>query len=103
MEKENNAADIVSRLDEDYIAAALADLANKLAEIDREATKDVLSTMVDRITLDPVSLDCCIHYQIGVDGRNNVASPRGFERWPVYIEYQRNTAKVAAKFGCAVS
>ena len=30
-----------------------------------------------------------------------MASPRGFDRWPVFIEYQRNTAKVAAKFGCA--
>jgi len=56
--------------------------AKKLDEIDRETTKDVLSTMIDRITLDPVSMECCIHYQIGVDGRNSVASPRGVDLIP---------------------
>jgi hypothetical protein len=41
--------------------------------------KDTLIHMVEKIVLDPESLDCKIYYRIPVEDRNKVASPRGFE------------------------
>jgi hypothetical protein len=44
-----------------------------------EPLKGLLHTAVERIDLDPTSLECRIHYRIGWEGRHKVASPRGFE------------------------
>ncbi len=47
--------------------------------MDRENLKDFLSTLIEQVTLDPVSHECQVNYRIGMDLRNKVASPRGFE------------------------
>ena len=41
--------------------------------------KALLQALVERITLDPETLDCQIHYQVSVPNRVSMASPRGFE------------------------
>jgi hypothetical protein len=58
----------------------------------REALKDFLACLTERIVLDPHSLDCQIHYRIGIEGRNKVASPRGnlFEK--IRLPFYRETA-----------
>lgn len=44
----------------------------------REALKDMLASLAEKIVLDPASLECEIQYRIGIQGRNKLASPRGF-------------------------
>ena len=60
------------------MAQFLAGVAANIEEMDREALKDFLSTLVERITLDPANHECQIHYRIGLDQRTKVASPRAF-------------------------
>jgi len=38
--------------------------------MDREAMKDFITTLAERITLDPASHECQINYRIGRDLRN---------------------------------
>ena len=33
----------------------------------REALKDMLASLAEKIVLDPANLDCQIHYRIGID------------------------------------
>ena len=47
--------------------------------MDREPLKEALTGLIDKVTLDPTTLDCQIHYQIGVGRGNKMASPRGVE------------------------
>ena len=44
-----------------------------------EALKDMLASLTEKIVLDATTLECQIHYRIGIEGRNRLASPRGFE------------------------
>ena len=46
---------------------------------DRESLKEWLRSIVERIVLDPERLTCRIYYGIPVQGRDRLASPRGFE------------------------
>jgi hypothetical protein len=47
-----------------------------LTLVRREALKDMLASPAENVVLDPATLDCQIHYRIGLDGRNKLASPR---------------------------
>ncbi len=47
--------------------------------MERENLKDFRSTLIDEVTLDPVSQECQVNYRISMDLRHKVASPRGFE------------------------
>ena len=67
------------RIDEDYVADRLVNVIADLTGENRETTKQVLRTMIDQIILDPVCMEYGIHYKIGVDSRNKMASPRGVE------------------------
>ena len=78
-EKEYMAASLLDHVTEAHVAQFLAGIAVNMEEMDREALKDFLSTLVERVTLDPGSHECQIHYRIGLDMRNKVASPTGFE------------------------
>ena len=49
-----------------------------LSRLEGQDLKHAVREMVDRVELDPVSLECQIRYVIAAD-RLNVASPRGFE------------------------
>ncbi len=54
-------------------------IAENIDAMGREALKDFLSSLVDEVTLDPVSHECQVNYRISLDLRHRVASPRGFE------------------------
>ena len=64
---------------ESDVKAMLAAMAESLPDLDREALKDLLRGLVDRITLDLSKLSCCIHYKIKLSTGDFVASPGGFE------------------------
>ncbi len=65
------------------MARLLREVAEDLGQLDRESTKEMLSTLVDQIALDPRTLECQVHYRIGLSDRNKVASPRGHKAIPV--------------------
>ncbi len=79
LEKEYMAASLLDCITETHVQKFLVGIAENMDEMDREAMKDFITTLVERITLDPASHECQINYRIGLDLRNKVASPRGFE------------------------
>jgi len=48
-----------------------------------ESLKDTLASLADKVVLDPAALECWIHYRIGIERRNRVASSRGRDSIPV--------------------
>ncbi|MBL1259963.1 MAG: hypothetical protein COB33_005465 [Thiotrichaceae bacterium] len=60
-------------------------LEERLKQGNAEAMKDTLINMVEKIVLDPESLDCKIYYRIPVEDRNNMASPRGCDLIPQFF------------------
>ena len=57
----------------------LRGVVEEMQSMEREALKDMLASLAEKVVLDPTSLECQIHYRIGIQGRNRLASPRGFE------------------------
>ncbi len=82
-EQEHTATAVFRNITENHIRKILRQLEERLNQGNSEAMKDTLIHMVEKIVLDPESLDCKIYYRIPVEGRNKVASPRGFE--PLYL------------------
>ena len=41
----------------------------EMQEMHREALTDMLASAAEKILLDPASLECQIHYRIGMEGR----------------------------------
>ena len=66
-------------INEEAIAPVLDDLAERLADADPARVKDFLPEIIERVALDPATLECRIHYRIAVQSRHKLASPRGFE------------------------
>lgn len=67
------------QIDGDGIKALLSGALEQLSNGDRENMKNGLFELMDRVELDPTTLDCCIHYNIRLSGGDKMASPRGFE------------------------
>jgi len=95
-QKRNALVSEIERREQEYSAAALLDhfteanvktflngIASDMEIMDREAKKDFLSLMIDRIVLDPVSHDAEVCYRFSADLRNKMASPRGDVSIPV--------------------
>ena len=83
LEKEYMAASLLDCITETHVQKFLVGIAENMDETDREAMKDFITPLVERITLDPASHECQINYRIGLDLRNKVASPRLRAEWPV--------------------
>ena len=54
-------------------------LADEMELYERHELKDFLSTILERIELDPDQATLQVCYRIPLRGGNSVASPRGFE------------------------
>ncbi len=54
-------------------------LAEDLQGKEKSQLKELIASLIDKITLDPLTLECCIHYHIATDDSLVMASPRGFE------------------------
>lgn len=72
----------MSQIRESDVKDMLAEIADNLSELERDALKDLLRGLIERITLDLSELAYCIHYKIKLLTEELVASPRGFE--PLY-------------------
>jgi DNA invertase Pin-like site-specific DNA recombinase len=79
LEQETAASMALAEVTEPQVKHMLAGVVEEMQAMRREALKDFLACLTERIVLDPVSLDCQIHYRIGIEGRNKLASPRGCE------------------------
>ncbi len=77
LEGQQNAADVLRAINEKDIRTLLTSLAEHLHEVDREALKEMIGGMVERVELCSTSLNARLHYNFAAG--DFVASPRGFE------------------------
>ena len=77
IEADQRSAAVLRAISEGEIRKLLAELADHLDHVDRSALKELIAGIMDRIELDPTSMECRIHYRI--QAGEFVASPRGFE------------------------
>lgn len=85
IEKEYMAASLLDCITETHVQKFLVGIAENMDEMDREAMKDFITTLVERITLDATSHECQINYRIGLNLRNKMVSPRGLARYITYL------------------
>ena len=76
-EEEDRQSTAATALTEANVAKMLATLADELQECDREAMKDFLTAVLERVDLEPEAMTCQLYYRISVPSRNRLASPRG--------------------------
>ena len=65
------------------VAGLLKNFSENLSSVPEERWKETIRPLVDKIVLDPETLDCCIHYRFAVDDRLCMASPRECDAIPV--------------------
>ncbi|HEX5077694.1 MAG TPA: recombinase family protein [Geminicoccaceae bacterium] len=75
-------ARVVSMVTEADVQAVLAGFVGSLAGLERPALKAQLRHLVERVTIDPATLKCCLYYAIPTGTGVSVASPRGAELNP---------------------
>ncbi len=79
IEQTANHSQVLREISEADVARMLIAMAESMQDLDPHVLKNILQGMVERITLDPETLICCIHYKIPVISRDLVASPTRFE------------------------
>ncbi|HNA86396.1 MAG: recombinase family protein [Rhodocyclaceae bacterium] len=77
IDEEAKAIQALQALTKADIRSALSSLMEELRQEDRDALKEALSAIVEKITLDSVTLACQITYRLATG--EIMASPRGFE------------------------
>jgi len=77
LEHENQGADAAATLTEANVSRMLSNLASELETSDREAMKDFLGKVLERVELDPNAMTYQLFYRISPTYRNKLASPRG--------------------------
>ncbi len=77
LEMNQEAAEVLRAIGEKDAKAILANLADNLALTDRDATKELLEGLLEKVELCPASLNARLHYHFAAG--DLVASPRGFE------------------------
>jgi len=76
-EAEERTAEALRTISAPDVRRILDGLAEHLESLDREAMKDFLAGLIERIELDEAAAQCRIHYRISTGDK--LASPRGFE------------------------
>jgi len=92
LEERDRAAVAAAAITADDVLRLLGTMAEDLHSYDREGLKNYLGAMLDRVELDPQTLDCQIHYRISLPMRNKLASPREADVIPLV---NSTTTKVA--------
>ena len=69
----------LKNLTEEQMHFIIDGLAEDLQGKEKSKLKELIASLVDKIILDPLTVECCIHYPIVVDDSLVMASPRGFE------------------------
>ena len=85
---EKAAALSVTRVSRDEVERILSTLADDLNTLPQSQWKQMLSAIIDRVELDPASLECRIAYRVSVSSKLTMASPRGRSG---YLTYYRDT------------
>lgn len=83
LEREQQAAAVLAQVTDKQVETALDALAKDFEVLPKERWKELIRSLVDRIELDPESLECRIHYRIAVEDRLCMASPRVGHSSPV--------------------
>jgi len=83
--QEYTSAALLENYTESHVTSFLSGMSENMEGMDREALKDLLSSIIDRITLDPVSHEAEASYRFAADLRNKMASPRGFDLIPQFF------------------
>ena len=79
LEKEDETAIALANVTEAQVKTMLGRLADDMRLYDRAELKDFLTSILDRVELDPHAATVQLCYRIPLHGGVSVASPRGFE------------------------
>ena len=77
LENEQRAAEVLRAIGEKDVKTLLASLADNLQAIDREALKEMIGGMLEKVELCPTTFQARLHYRFAAG--DLLASPRGFE------------------------
>ena len=83
LETEYSSNNSLKNLTEDQMCFIIDGLAEDIQGKEKSKLKELIGSLVDKITLDPLTLECCIHYHIAVDDSLSVASPGRNVSWAV--------------------
>ena len=83
LETEYSSNNSLKNLTEDQMCFIIEGLAEDIQGKEKSKLKELIGSLVDKITLDPLTLECCIHYHIVVDDSLSVASPGRNVSWAV--------------------
>ena len=78
-EKEDEAAQVLANVTEAQVRTMLSHLAEEMRLYDPASLKDFLTTILDRVELDPEEASLRLCYRIPLRSGNKLASPGGFE------------------------
>jgi len=84
-EKDDETAQALVNVTESQVRAMLRNLADEMRRYDPAELKDFLTSILDRVELDPVESTVRLCYRIPVRSGNSVASPRGFAAIPTIV------------------
>jgi len=85
LERDSQATLAMGQITETDVTRLLSGAIDSMRDMHRETLKDILGSLAERIELHPETLECRIHYRIGIENRNEMASPRGFARGALRI------------------
>jgi len=68
-EREQKALDALKKITEKDVRRVLSGVLEEMTSLHQEALKDLLGALTEKILLDPDSLECRIHYRIGIENR----------------------------------
>ncbi len=83
LERDYAVQQTIQGVTEDQVAELIGNLAEEIETTERPLLKSVVRTLVERVTLNPETLECRVHYCIAVADRLCMASPRLRAEWPV--------------------
>ena len=83
LEQEQALQAALSQITPDHVRGLVHGLADEITAAERPRLKGIISSAVDRVMLDPLTLDCRIHYRIPLERTLALASPRGSVGWGV--------------------
>lgn len=83
LEQEQALQAALSQVTPDHVRGLVHGLADELASAEQPRLKAILQSAVDRVVLDPITLECRISYRIPLQRTLNVASPRECPGWGI--------------------
>jgi len=83
LEQEQALQAALSQITPDHVRGLVHSLADELAQAEHPRLKAILTSAVERVMLDPATLDCRIHYRIPLERTLSMASPRECAGWGI--------------------